>query len=288
MGVSASDTFPTVTASKVRLVLTNMTSTPSIYEFYVYNDTPPPSSLPSICINEWMTDNTRTLADPANGQFEPWFELYNAGATTVNLAGYFLTSSPTNLFQFQIPSGYSIAPGGFLLIWTDGLTSQNSGSDLHVNFSLQPSAEIGLLNSTSPAAPPTIGSFTQQSPIIALVNSAGEIVDAVDVITQSADTSSGSNPDDDPGILNLFTPTPRHSNDQIRVLSPELLPGANEVAVNFDGFPYASNEVIAANSPLGPWTNLATLFSDGLGDFTFTDTISTGQTSRFYRGAAVP
>ena len=288
MNAYATDIFPAVTASKVRLVLTNMTSAPSIYEFYVYNDTPPPASLPHICINEWMFDNTRTLADPANGQFEPWFELYNAGTTTVNLAGYYLTSSPTNLFEFQIPSGYTLPAGGFLLVWADGLTSQNSGSDLHVNFSLQPSAEIGLLNNTSPAAPPAIASYSLQSPIIALVDSSGNIVDAVDILPQSADASSGSNPDSDPSVLNLLVPSPRHSNDQIWALSPELLPLTGSLAINFSGFPYASNQVLAANNLQGPWTNLATLFSDGIGAFSFTDTNPAGQTSRFYRDAAVP
>ncbi|HUA64832.1 MAG TPA: lamin tail domain-containing protein [Alphaproteobacteria bacterium] len=288
MGAYATDIFPTVTASKVRLVLTNMTSAPSIYEFYVYNDAPPPASAPSICINEWMTDNTRTVADPANSQFEPWFELYNAGATIVNLDGYYLTSSPTNLFQFQIPSGYSLAPGGFLLVWADGLTSQNSGSDLHVNFSLQPSAEIGLLNSTSPAAPPAAGNYSTQSSMIALVNSAGQIADAVDLLPQSADVSSGSNPDDDPGILNLVVPTPRRSNDQIWAFPPAYSARTGAVALNFNGFPYASNQILTANAPLGPWTILATIFSDGLGAFSFTDTNTASRTSRFYRGAAAP
>lgn len=288
MGAYTSDTFQTVTASKVRLLLTNMISAPSIYEFYVYNDAPPPASVPAVWINEWMTDNTHTLADPANGQFEPWFELYNAGATTVNLAGDYLTSSPTNLFQFQIPSGYSIAAGGFLLVWADGLTSQNSGSDLHVNFSLEPSPVIGLLNSTSPPAPPSVGTYAQQSPIIALVNSSGEIVDAVDVMPQSADVSSGSNPDNDPGILNLLVPTPRRSNDQIWALSPEMLPATGAVTVNFNGFPYASNQILVAAAPQGPWTNLATVFSDGLGAFSFTDSNSAGQNTRFYRGTATP
>lgn len=280
------DVFPTVTSSKVRLVITNMISYPSIYEFYVYNDTPPPS-FSSVWINEWMTDNTQTLADPANGQFEPWFELYNAGTTTVNLAGYYLTSTPTNLFQFQIPSGYSLSAGGFLLVWADGLTSQNSGSDLHVNFSLQPSNEIGLLNRTSPTAPPSVGAYAQQSPIIGLVNSSGEIVDAVDVLPQPPDSSSGSNPDDDPGALNLPVPTPRHSNDQIRALTAQRIPATGGATVTFNGFPYASNQVLAAKSPLGPWTNLATIFSDGLGSFSFTDT-NAGSQSRFYRGAVTP
>jgi hypothetical protein len=37
IGAYATDTFPTVTASKVRLVLSNFTSAPSIYDFNVYN-----------------------------------------------------------------------------------------------------------------------------------------------------------------------------------------------------------------------------------------------------------
>jgi hypothetical protein len=287
MGGYATDIFPTVSASKVRLVLTSMTSAPSIYEFYVYHDTPPPS-LASVCINEWMSDNTNSLIDPANGQFEPWFELYNSGSTTVNLAGYYLTSSPTNFFEFQIPTGYSLPAGGFLLVWADGLSSQNPDSDLHVNFSLQPSDEIGLLNSTSPATAPAVGAYTQQSSIIALVNSAGEIVDAVNVMPQSVGASSGSNPDGDPGILNLVAPSPRRSNDQIWAFSPELLPASGTVTVNFNGFPYASNQILAANALPGPWTNRAAVFSDGIGAFSFTDTNSPNQIMRFYRGTSAP
>jgi len=31
----------------------------------------------TIYINEWMADNTHTLADPADNDFEDWIELYN-------------------------------------------------------------------------------------------------------------------------------------------------------------------------------------------------------------------
>ena len=37
----------------------------------------------TVFINEWMADNTAILADPADGQFEDWFELYNPGTNTV-------------------------------------------------------------------------------------------------------------------------------------------------------------------------------------------------------------
>ena len=264
MGASASDIFPTVTSTKVRLVLTNMTSAPSIYEFYVYNDAPSNGAPAApISINEWMINNTRTLADPANGQFEPWFELYNAGPTNVNLAGYYLTSSLTNLFQFQIPSGYSLAPGGFLLVWADGQTGQNSGSDLHVNFSLP------------------------QSQIIVLFDTAGRLVDAVDLFPQSADASSGSIPNGDSAVLNLFAATPRQSNNRVWVLPPLRRAADGAMLLSFSGIPFASHRILAAGSLANPaWTNLAAIFADGLGRFTFADTNVSAGNSRFYRATS--
>ena len=44
MGSFATDTFPAVTSSKVRLLLTNFTSSPSIYEFGVYDASLPPAT----------------------------------------------------------------------------------------------------------------------------------------------------------------------------------------------------------------------------------------------------
>ncbi|MDE3066924.1 MAG: lamin tail domain-containing protein [Verrucomicrobiota bacterium] len=288
MGAYASDAFPAAVSTKVRLVLTNFTSAPSIYEFYVYDDAssnaPPPVP---VSVNEWMLDNTHTLADPANGQFEPWFELYNGGTTNVNLAGYYLASSVTNLFQFQIPAGYSLAPGGFLLGWADGLTGQNSGPDLHANLSLPASPSIGLLNSVSPQAPPDIGLSARQSPIIALLNPAGRIVEAVDLLAQPPDVSSGSNPDSNPAILNLRIPTPGRLNDQIWAQPPVSRAANGSMILNFTGFPLAGNQILAADSLQNPvWTALATVFSDGLGEFGYTDINAPGLNQRFYRAVS--
>ncbi len=51
------------------------------------------ASLVSVYINEWMADNDAVLADPADGNYEDWFELYNAGTGTVDLSGYTLTDT---------------------------------------------------------------------------------------------------------------------------------------------------------------------------------------------------
>src|SRR5439155_408905 len=88
-----------------------------------------------VFINEWMAANTIAVADPADGGFEDWFELYNAGTNWVDLGGYYLSDTPANPLKYRIPSGYTLSPGGFLLVWADEETSQNQTDrpDLHVN-----------------------------------------------------------------------------------------------------------------------------------------------------------
>jgi hypothetical protein len=103
----------------------------------------------NVFINEWMADNLSTFADPADGQFEDWFELYNPGNTPVDLGGYWLTDNLSDPTGYQIPNNgrYIIPAGGFLLVWADGETNQNSDTriDLHADFSLRAAGEaIGL------------------------------------------------------------------------------------------------------------------------------------------------
>jgi len=109
-GSFAYDSFPTVTSSKVRLLLTNMTSAPSHLMNFRCTIIRLRRPRRWYGINEWMINNTKTLADPANGQYEPWFELYNSATTNVTLAGFYLSTSIFNPAQFQIPSGYVIPP----------------------------------------------------------------------------------------------------------------------------------------------------------------------------------
>lgn len=106
-----------------------------------------------VLINEWMASNQRTLADPADGDYEDWFELYNPGSNAVDLAGCYLTDSATNWAKYRITTNgaHIIPPQGYLLVWADEETSQNTDAlgrprpDLHVNFKLAASGEsIGL------------------------------------------------------------------------------------------------------------------------------------------------
>src|SRR5204862_1620576 len=110
---------------------------------------------------------------------------------TVSLEGYYLTGNLTNKFHYQIPAGYTIPPGGHLLVWADNEPSQNSTNspDLHVNFQLSKNGE-------------QIGLFAPD----------GRQVDAVTFGAQTSDVSEGRCPDGGTNILSLSNPTPRLPN----------------------------------------------------------------------------
>jgi hypothetical protein len=108
-----------------------------------------PAALLPVVINEWMADNIGPggFADPADGLFQDWFELYNPNPTAVNLGGYYLTDNLGNPTKFAIPTNTIIAGRGFLLVWADEDGSQNAptNADLHANFKLSNEGEaIGL------------------------------------------------------------------------------------------------------------------------------------------------
>ncbi len=145
----------------------------------------------SVWINEWMANNARTLANPVGGGFDDWFELYNPGPGSVDLAGYHLTDNLADTNAFTLPVGRAIPAGGFLLVWADGTPSRNTNqADLHVNFKLAQDGE-------------SIGLFAPD----------GTLVDAVTFGPQKADVSEGRWPDGQAGPFASFpVPTPRRSN----------------------------------------------------------------------------
>ena len=181
-----------------------------------------------VSINEWMADNLGVLADPADGDYEDWFELYNPGSNSVSLAGYFLTDNLTNKFKYEIPEGYSIPAFGHLLVWADNETGQNAPDrpDLHVNFSLAKSGEA-------------IGLFTPD----------GIQIDAVTFGAQFTDISMGRFPDGAETILLLTNATPRTANyfPQDNA-APVLAPIGNRIV--FEGEPLVFTAAATdANSP---------------------------------------
>lgn len=53
-------------------------------------------------INEFMPDNEITIAD-ANGEYDDWIEIYNAGSTPINLGGMYLTDCPDDPTEWMVP-----------------------------------------------------------------------------------------------------------------------------------------------------------------------------------------
>ena len=84
-------------------------------------------------INEYSCSNMNGPLD-AFGEREDWVEIYNAGATSVDLSGYFISDKSTNLTKWQVPGG-TIAANGFKMVYFSGRNTVN-GAELHPSFSL--------------------------------------------------------------------------------------------------------------------------------------------------------
>jgi hypothetical protein len=142
-------------------------------------------------INEWMASNASTIADPLDGEYKDWFEIYNPGTQPVDLSGYTLTDRLDQPDQFTVPHGTVVAAGGFLLVWADGKPELNEMSDsVHTSFSLSRDGEA-------------IGIFAPD----------GSAVDLVLFGPQETDVSQGRWPDGYPAPFQFFrVPTPGAPN----------------------------------------------------------------------------
>jgi hypothetical protein len=164
----------------------------------------------TVFINEWMAENTGGLLDPATGQYEDWFELYNPSSIPANLTGYYLTDTLSSPFQFQIPAGFIVPGNGFLLVWADNKTSANTNfTSLHTNFKLSKSGEA-------------LGLFAP----------GGATIDALTFGAQNSNITEGRYPDG--GALRLFMPTPSPA-------LPNILPAATNMPTITTGVLQAGN-----------------------------------------------
>ena len=84
-------------------------------------------------INEYSCSNMSGITD-AFGENEDWIEIYNAGASSVDLTGYYISNKATNLQKWQVPSG-TIAANSYKMVFCSGRNTV-SGSEFHTNFTL--------------------------------------------------------------------------------------------------------------------------------------------------------
>jgi hypothetical protein len=100
---------------------------------------------PPLYINEFMAANATAYEDPGSpGDFDDWVEIYNAGPSTIDMGGMFLTDDLTDPTKWQVPAGVSVPSGGYLILWADEDGSQGV---THMNFKLSAGGEqIGLFD----------------------------------------------------------------------------------------------------------------------------------------------
>jgi hypothetical protein len=88
-------------------------------------------TVPIVRINEVMAANIAAVSNAWG--FSDWVELYNSGGEPVDLAGWIL-SRDGGRQSLIFPDKTTLAAGGYLVVWCDGLTGFPG---LHAGFSLE-------------------------------------------------------------------------------------------------------------------------------------------------------
>ncbi len=202
-------------------------------------------------INEWLAANSATLTDPADGQFDDWFELFNPSDIPVDLSGYRVSETLAETGQrWRIPNGTTIPPRGFLLVWADEDAEQNvpGALGLHADFRLSKDGET-----------------------IALFAPDGQLADSVTFGPQTDDVAEGRSPDGGPGIAFLAVPTPGGPNalpaggaEEIALFVPSLT-ATGELILTWSTQPGRVYRVQAKEDLRAPsWTDLMQVTAVGL------------------------
>ncbi len=138
-------------------------------------------------INEFMANNTRTIADAA-GEYEDWVELYNGSNVPIFLGDKYLSDKFSQPSRWKLPE-ITLQPRQWALFWMDNQPQQG---ERHANFKLGANGES-----------------------IGLFSNAMEGYAAIDTFSfglQKADTSMGRLPNGVGAFRVLPTTTPGYSN----------------------------------------------------------------------------
>jgi hypothetical protein len=93
----------------------------------------------AIHVHEFLASNADGLLDE-DGDASDWIELFNGGATPVNLVGWFLTDDVADLTRWTFPSTL-LGAGERIVVFASGKDRTQSGLPLHTNFKLSAAGE---------------------------------------------------------------------------------------------------------------------------------------------------
>ncbi len=128
-----------------------------------------------VTLNEFLASNGRGLVD-ADGDTSDWIELFNGGATAVNLQGWSVTDDANLPRKWVFPS-VQIPANGYLLVFASGKNRTNPAAPLHANFSLSVDGEyLGLYRPEGGAAASEFApTYPPQRPDISYGRRAGQL-----------------------------------------------------------------------------------------------------------------
>jgi hypothetical protein len=213
---------------------------------------------PALRINEWLAENHAAVVDPSDNDTDDWFEIHNPTSQPVDLAGWKLSDTLAAPGLFVVPGGWSIPPGGYLLVWADNEPVQNAGAPtggLHVSFKLDERGQTLLL--TAPD---------------------NREIDRVTFGEQKEDESEGRYPDGGAAGTRLTLPSPGTANVLTRYVSVDFADASPSITITTTpGWLYQ----LETSSDLGNWaiaSDPVTATSD-----TLTFPVSTIGSNRFFR-----
>lgn len=228
---------------------------------------------PKLVINEWMALNQSTIADPVDGDFDDWLELYNAESVELNLTGFALTDDLKQPAKWVFPPETKIASGGYLLVWADGETEQNESSEsLHAGFQINGDGEL-----------------------MALFDPEGSLLDLVRFSKQTADISMGrilGDSSGEPMVLSIPTPgkaNPVDSGPSFRILGIQHS-APNSVVLQWETQPGKTYQVQFKESleVEVPWADFGSSFDAQESAAQLEFSVLADQNPRFYRVVMMP
>lgn len=96
-------------------------------------------------ITEIVASNDNSLHD-YDGDSSDWVEIFNPGATAVDLSGMKLTDNANNLSKWSFPAGSSIPGGGFRIVFASSKNMVKPNGEIHTSFNLSADGEyLGLV-----------------------------------------------------------------------------------------------------------------------------------------------
>lgn len=139
-----------------------------------------------VVINEFMPSNAVVATDMAGGAGD-WIEIYNLSSEPVDLGGYFISDKLDEPQRHVLPAGLVIQPASTLLLWADD--DEEEGPD-HLPFKLAKAGEA-----------------------IVLSDPTGLVVDSIDYVDATTDSSFARVPDGTGSWAFCTAPTPDAPND---------------------------------------------------------------------------